>query len=453
MTPNVSVAGSAEWKRHEQELSLARAYCWLIAVLHPGWAVLLGIFLKDEYNDLVGRTVIGIAFLALGLLSFVSPWLRRLLPTINQFGYCLFAIHWFWIVHLSGMAPIYVIGSMVVSFAFNLAYLHLRQLAIYSVVLLLSALVAVLATDAPVANKFMLIMGLATSQVVGMSFIYMRSRIAKSLEVAETKALKLQQELVERELEAASIVQKNLLAPAPSIPGVSLASFYQSAGKTGGDWYGHYFNAEQNALYVWIGDVTGHGLPAALVTGVVCGAMYAGESRVDFHKQVVSPDERIKGAAATVNRIVHEKGGKLLMTMVFCCLDLDTGELTIVNAGHRFPMIFDGKGSATPVQVRGDILGLSVDGHFPTKKVSLKSGETLFLYTDGLVENAGPDKAILSGADLRRLVAQAKDSTGVIDQVSAEARRLWGAVSIEDDVSMVALTWTRQESRSSRVPS
>ena len=77
---------------------------------------------------------------------------------------------------------------------------------------------------------------------------------------------------MEAELQTARAVQHSLLPEKlPELPNLELAGYYQSASETGGDWYG-VNDAFENALYIMIGDVTGHGTPSALVTASVCAA-------------------------------------------------------------------------------------------------------------------------------------------------------------------------------------
>ena len=73
-------------------------------------------------------------------------------------------------------------------------------------------------------------------------------------------------------LETAEIVQKNLLLPCRNIPNIESRDFYKAAEHAGGDWFGHFYNEKYRTLYILIGDVTGHGLANALITGAAAGA-------------------------------------------------------------------------------------------------------------------------------------------------------------------------------------
>lgn len=430
-------------KRLLQEVALARLYCFLIALLHPGWAISMMFLLPDEFNDLVGRSTIGAIFAVLGILSYRFDKLKDNLPTVNQIGYSLFAIHWFWIVHASGMATIYIIGSLVVTFAFNAGFTSMRLLLVYSAVVIAGSIVASLTTVAPWPSKFMLVMAVCTSQLVGITFNYAKSVVLKELADAETATLLLQKRLLDKEMEVARAVQQNLLTPKVDLKKIGLETYYRSAGKTGGDWYGHYFDRSNNYLYLWIGDVTGHGVPSALVTGVACGALYSGEKHLDLHGKDVKPEARMRFAAQVVNEVIHENGGSMMMSMLFCGLNLDTGELIYVNAGHRFPFLLRPNDKLRQLSdAPNNILGFDKVQDFTVHKHQLEVGDTLFMYTDGLVENVGPDKKCLDKINLRRVLTAAIGSEEIISVVKDEAEKLWADTPINDDVTLLAVTWT-----------
>src|SRR5262249_44563550 len=132
--------------------------------------------------------------------------------TINQVLYCAFVAHWLWIVHQAEMSPFYVMGTLVVSFGFNLGYVNLRLMGVFSAVLILSSAWCCWATEAPLSSKFMLLTGVCTSQIIGMSFAYTKSVIMANLEAAEVANIKLKNQIMEKELEAAEAVQRNLLS-------------------------------------------------------------------------------------------------------------------------------------------------------------------------------------------------------------------------------------------------
>ena len=189
---------------------------------------------------------------------------------------------------------------------------------------------------------------------------------------------------------------------------------------------------------MWVGDVTGHGIPSALMTGVACGALYSGEKRADRLKAPISPADRLKDMAEVVNETIFDTKAGLYMTMAFCCIDLKSGMIYHLNAGHCQPYIV---GSAVKQLLNtGDPLGFSLEPSFTVKEQQLLPGDTIFLYTDGLIEN-GVEPRMLSKRNLRKALVPMMSASEIISAISNNISELWGDKPIEDDVTMLALTW------------
>ncbi len=89
----------------------------------------------------------------------------------------------------------------------------------------------------------------------------------------------------------------------------------------------------------------------------------------------------------------------------------------------------------------GAILGFAKRASFPVKKTMLNPGETLFLYTDGLVENTSKDGKTLKRTKMNSILSSSKDCGEVVANLSTEVNLLWQGNEQADDVSMMALTW------------
>jgi serine phosphatase RsbU (regulator of sigma subunit) len=193
---------------------------------------------------------------------------------------------------------------------------------------------------------------------------------------------------------------------------------------------------------MWVGDVTGHGIPSALMTGVACGALYSGEKRADRLHASISPAERLYDMASVVNETIFDTKAGLLMTMSFSCIDLKSGMVYHLNAGHCQPYII---GSVVKqLQNRGDPLGFCLKPSFAVKEHQLLPGDTIFMYTDGLIEN-GVDSKKFARRGLRKSLVPSMSSSEVIDTVVKKISDLWGDDPIGDDVTMLALTWMPKE--------
>jgi serine phosphatase RsbU (regulator of sigma subunit) len=277
---------------------------------------------------------------------------------------------------------------------------------------------------------------------VALSSIILRLRAIETLELEKNRSLLLKQELVDKELEAAQAVQKTLLLSLPDLPSVEIKCYYRSASRTGGDWYGQYLDRDKRYFYMWVGDVTGHGVPSALMTGVACGALYSGEKRADRLKASLSPAERLHDMAGVVNETIFDTKAELFMTMSFSCIDLKSGLLYHLNAAHCQPYLI---GSVVKqLQNSGDPLGFCLKSEFVVRENQLLPGDTIFMYTDGLIEN-GVDTKKFGKRGLRDSLVPMMSASEVIDTVVKKISHLWGDDPIADDVTMLALTWMPKE--------
>lgn len=272
------------------------------------------------------------------------------------------------------------------------------------------------------------------------------SSLAMALSNIEFLADSLQKASLERELATAALVQEALLPRRHDLPKVRLVTSYQSAEQTGGDWYGHYYEPNLNQVDFYIGDVTGHGVPAALMTGVIYGSVYSNMQTLGrLHESFTLPEERLQCLAEITNRVLHDAGnGQMFATMFLASLNINTGEITFLNAGHNTPYLIRTDKTTQPLQLIGKRLGYDPHAKFKFKKAQLLPGDSLFLYTDGLIENTTPTGEVgLDEKRLRALLGEFADQPdlGFHRRVLDVARAAWQNHPPADDVTTFALCW------------
>jgi sigma-B regulation protein RsbU (phosphoserine phosphatase) len=134
----------------------------------------------------------------------------------------------------------------------------------------------------------------------------------------------------------------------------------------------------------------------------------------------------------------------LFVTLLFCVLNRRTGVVSIANAGHPWPLRLDTAGVVTTLTGRTGIpVGIKETATWSTTTVTLKPGERLFLYTDGLTETTnaagnlfGPERII------QRLQALAQEEAGVLmRQLIAEIDAFRGDKPVLDDMTCLILNW------------
>lgn len=255
---------------------------------------------------------------------------------------------------------------------------------------------------------------------------------------------------LDAELIAARNVQDALLPNRIEVPQTQISYFYESASQTGGDWFHHHHDKIRNRLYVFVGDVTGHGLPSAMMTAVVSGALQS-HLKKEFERDCskkVSIEESLRELSEIANFAVFWAGTRSnrYMTMSFTCLDLTTGEFGVVNAGHTPPYILRGnENKVSGLPCSGSLLGFSEEASFGYARQDLQPGDSVLIYTDGLIENTVDEKQIVSPRSLRKVMETEKEPKKCIDALAASITNAMKLSELEDDVTVYMLRWEGRE--------
>jgi len=193
----------------------------------------------------------------------------------------------------------------------------------------------------------------------------------------KTSALRTQKIRMESELETAHAVQKHFIKDGEFI-GRNFISYglFLGASECSGDWLFKISN--QHSDYLFLGDVMGHGVSAALVTSLASSIV-----RAEIEREGVT----LEHMATVINKVMYETfAGKISMSLTAFSFCHGVEEVEILNAGHTFPIIIE-NGKAKTIRVTGSLLGVAADSSFKVKKVPFHPGQRLFTYTDGLVES------------------------------------------------------------------
>lgn len=275
-------------------------------------------------------------------------------------------------------------------------------------------------------------------QNVAESFQWMTNRL-KDLIVESTVKARL-----EDELETARLVQSTILSP-PNMESdaVELSSHYVPATQCGGDYWDAYMQG--NLVTLFIGDATGHGAPAAIVTAVAKSCF----STLNTIFTQPLPPEQFLGH---INNILYNAcRGKLLMTMCVIQLDLETGELIFANAGHESPLLLrasdagQAKQKAEVLFSRGERLGFSPNETYIAEKTQLSLGDVMLLYTDGVSEARDPDGKEWGERALKKIFAN-RGVRNVVEVRDDIVRGLAQHTKNEpqpDDVTFVLMNWNK----------
>jgi len=240
---------------------------------------------------------------------------------------------------------------------------------------------------------------------------------------------------MEKELEVASAIQSTLMPDTrvADLPGVTIAGFFKPATHCGGDWWSYYPLADGRTL-VLVGDVTGHGVGAAMITAAAQGA-------VTTMLEIAGNRIELKTLLRAMNAAIHAAArSKFVMTCFASVYDPQTHLLHYANAGHNFPYYFNAREeSLTSLVVRGNRLGDLEGSEFETRQVQVGSGDALFWYTDGIVECENirgeeyGERRFRS--EIQRHASLPPDQA--LEGVIAKANEFFGEVPQKDDITVV----------------
>ncbi len=200
---------------------------------------------------------------------------------------------------------------------------------------------------------------------------------------------------VKQELEIAKKIQLAILPHTlPEITGLSIAARYEPMMEIGGDFY-DFLKLDNKRIGVLIADVTGHGVPAALISSMVKIAYY-----MSFDL-LTDPAELL---AKINNSLINHIYGRFI-TAFYAFIDMDEMKMTFSNAAH-WPVYLQNKenGEFRELTVKGKLIGLNQDQKFNNVTIDIKKGERLILFTDGVVEEKGKNGELIDEENLVRII-------------------------------------------------
>ncbi len=231
---------------------------------------------------------------------------------------------------------------------------------------------------------------------------------------------------VEQELLVARRIQQaSLPKEVPELEGWQIGPYYRPAREVGGDFYDFHLLTE-GRLGLVVGDATGKGVPAALVMSTTCGMLQLAAQGLDSS----SPGEVLERVnEALLARIPTN----MFVTCFYAILEPKSATLRYANAGHDLPYLWHG-GHAEELMARGMPLGLMPGMSYQEGEVSLREGESVLFYSDGLVEAHDPKGEMFGFPRLRALVAE-----------HGEEERSLGDFLMEELYSFVGEGWEQED--------
>jgi serine phosphatase RsbU (regulator of sigma subunit) len=258
----------------------------------------------------------------------------------------------------------------------------------------------------------------------------------------QAEILKLQQQAYEQEIALASRIQRRILSTAnPAVhPQLDISTFHLAHKGVGGDLFDFIRLDERRAL-LYIGDVSGKGVSAALVMSNLQGQI----------RTLAELNAPLPTMLAQLHRRLLQLYGEDetgFVTLFLGLLELEpTGgaKLSYFNAGHPPPFLLQQEGTLLPLPANLTMLGIQIPGLPPLEEtepnqISLKRGDILLAYTDGVIEQPNALGESLGIERLEAALTQARPSTAqeLLEEISRLIETHKGELVLEDDTSILA---------------
>lgn len=259
---------------------------------------------------------------------------------------------------------------------------------------------------------------------------------------------------LESELQITSALQRFLIPDSLQIPNAQVASSYRAAATTGGDWFGYNVHSNKKRVDIVMGDATSHGLKSALMVAHASGAVQAAISRF-MESESISDEDRLTRLARGVNKVIFEAGrDELYMAMLFVSVELETGMVHYLSAGHPpFYCIDAQTGRAqSVVPAPSQALGFTKAPIFKIGTIELKKGDVLFFSSSGLFDNEGEGGRRLSSRRLKTLLEKSKDPSEIQEYVLSAAETVWKKAELRDDVTTIVFKWLGSVRATQEIP-
>jgi hypothetical protein len=247
----------------------------------------------------------------------------------------------------------------------------------------------------------------------------------------------------DEELSLARRIQRSfLLSEFPELPGVEIHATNLSSRQVSGDFY-DLVPAGPNAWLLAIADVSGKGVPAALLTSMLQASLRTQAGRGTPVAEIL----------ANMNRMACQRPvTKQFATFFLAHLDLESSRLTYSNAGHNWPIVFRADGGRRPLAAGGTVLGMLEDAAFEQETLELGAGDRVLLYTDGVTEAEDAAGEMFGEERLDALVHALPATLGareISDRVLAGVREFLDGVEAGDDITLMILRVTRDRNAGS----
>ena len=260
-----------------------------------------------------------------------------------------------------------------------------------------------------------------------------------------------EKERTRTEMDVARKIQESMLPrkfPAfPERTDFDIYASMEAAKAVGGDFYDFYL-VDENHLVFTIAYVSSKGVPAALFMVVAKTVLK------NFALSLTDEKDLAKIVACTNDKLATDNDEMMFVTAFVGMLNLQTGKLAYVNAGHNSPLLYRKSESRFEYLPSSDnlVLGIMEDVSFSCEEIFLASDDTLFLYTDGVTEALSETDELYGEMRLLDCLnrTSAKNLRDLFSDVRTSLAAHVGQCEQSDDITMLAITWNGKRTSDSQ---
>ena len=236
---------------------------------------------------------------------------------------------------------------------------------------------------------------------------------------------------IENELIIAREIQNSILpSGSPEIENLRITAAYHPMTAVAGDFY-DFIVVDQQRVGVLVADVSGHGVPAALIAAMIKAAM----------QSVASSAHDPRAVLCGLNRILSGRPRDQFVTAAYLWLDTENRKALYSAAGHP-PLLRWREAKLERIESNGLVFGVTPEPDYPVSELAIQTGDRFLLYTDGVIEPENAKGDAFGDSKLEQVVRdnQCRPASELADQLLSEIRR-WQPASLaqQDDITLIVI--------------
>lgn len=407
----------------------------IVAFIAPFRYLTLDRALHPEIQELFYFRVVIIAFGLLTILLAFSKIARKhaMIVWLVLANIALTSISF--TTAIVGAEPVYM-GSFI--FAFTLFVVAPFPLSItYSMMfanlVVFGVCLEVLEIDFKSVEKSFSLSTFRNTVLVNVIFVFIidrirRKRFNRSRQIEKQRdSLQKLMTHQEKQFQIGMKIQQSLLpTKLPQVNSIAMSYYYSPVESLGGDFFDVLL--ESDKLGIFVCDVSGHGVPAALLASMVKMSLH------DWTKYLKKPSE----LADSIYKSLKGKLSGNFLSASIIYIDTKSGKMVYSSAGHLPIILVKKNGTLISLHTKGRVICETFSPNVEEKKIRLEAGDKLLIYTDGITEAKNPEGELFQEENLHKvIIANSKKSLKELKEKIIEELNSWaGTREIHDDITL-----------------